>query len=61
VADNLAATRRLPSGGGSRVPQGDTEDLDASKRAGALRQQLAGRRKDAVTGGEEAADRRTPG
>jgi hypothetical protein len=24
-------------------------------------QQLAGRRKDAVTGGEEAADRRTPG
>jgi hypothetical protein len=50
-----------PSGCGSRVPQGGTEDLDEGKLSGALRQQLAGRRKDAVTGGEKAADRRTPG
>jgi hypothetical protein len=43
------------------VPQGGTEDLDGSQRSGALLQRLAGRRKDAVTGGEEATDRRTPG
>jgi hypothetical protein len=43
------------------VPQGGTEDLAGSTLAGAVLQQLAGRRKDAVTGGEEATDRRTPG
>jgi hypothetical protein len=43
------------------VPQGGTEDLDGSTRCGAVLQRLAGRRKDAVTGGEKAADRRTPG
>jgi hypothetical protein len=41
------------------VPQGGTEDLAGSTLAGAVLQQLAGRRKDAVTGGEEATDRRT--
>jgi hypothetical protein len=51
----------MPSGCCSRVPQGGTEDLDGSKLAGAVLQQLAGRRKDAVTGGEEATDPRTPG
>ena len=43
------------------VPLGGTEDLAGSKLAGAVLQQLAGRRKDAATGGEEATDRRTPG
>jgi hypothetical protein len=43
------------------VPQSGTEDLDGSKRSGAVLQQMAGRLKDAVTGGEEATDRRTPG
>jgi hypothetical protein len=42
-------------------PAGRREDFDGSKRAGAVLQQLAGRRKDAVTGGEEATDGRTPG
>jgi hypothetical protein len=42
-----------------RGPQGGTEDLEGSKRSGAVLQQMAGRRKDAVTGGEEATDRRT--
>jgi hypothetical protein len=51
----------MPSGCCSRVPQGGTEDLDESKPSGAVLQQTAGRLKDAVTGGEEAADRRTPG
>jgi hypothetical protein len=41
------------------VPQGGTEDLAGSTRSGAVLQQLAGRRKDAVTGGEEATDRHT--
>jgi hypothetical protein len=41
------------------VPQGGTDDLEDSKRSGAVLQQLAGRRKDAVTGGAEATDRRT--
>ena len=41
------------------VPQGGTEDLAGSTRSGAVLQQLAGRRKDAVTGGQEATDRRT--
>ena len=44
-----------------RGPPGGTEDLAGSKLAGAVLQQLAGRRKDAATGGEEATDRRTPG
>jgi hypothetical protein len=44
-----------------RGPQGGTEDLAGSTRSGAVLQQMAGRRKDAVTGGQEAADRRTPG
>ncbi len=43
------------------VPQGGTEDLAGSTRSGAVLQQMAGRRKDAVTGGEEATDCRTPG
>ncbi len=43
------------------VLQGGTEDLAGSTRSGAVLQQLAGRRKDAATGGEEATDRRTPG
>jgi hypothetical protein len=43
------------------VPRGGTEDLDGSKLSGAVLQQLAGRRKDAVTGGEAATNRRTPG
>jgi hypothetical protein len=43
------------------VSQGGTEDLEGSKRSGAVLQQMAGRRKEAVTGGEEATDRRTPG
>jgi len=43
------------------VPQGGTEDLAESTRCGAVLQQLAGRRKDAVTGGQEATDRRPPG
>ena len=42
------------------VPQGGTEDLAGSKRAGAVLPQLAGSPKDAVTGGEEATDRHTP-
>jgi hypothetical protein len=42
------------------VPQGGTEDLDESHLAGAVLQQTAGKLKDAVTGGEEATDRRTP-
>jgi hypothetical protein len=44
-----------------QVPQGGTDDLDGSARAGAVLQQLAGGLKDAVTGGGEATDRRTPG
>ena len=44
----------MPSGCGSRVPKGGIDDLDESKLAGALRQQLACKLKDAVTGGEEA-------
>ena len=40
--------------------QGGTEDLDQSHLAGAVLQQAAGKLKDAVTGGEEATDRRTP-
>ena len=61
MADNLGrdapyAERQLFEG-----PQGGTEDLDESKRSGAVLQQMAGRLKDAVAGGEEAADRRTPG
>ena len=43
------------------VPQGGTEDLDESKLFGGVLQQMVGRLKDAVTGGEEATDRRTPG
>jgi hypothetical protein len=43
------------------VPQGGTEDLDGSTLCGAVLQQLAGSRKDAVIGGEEATDRRPPG
>jgi len=43
------------------VPQGGTEDLAGSTRSGAVLQQMAGRRKDAVTGGEEATDRPTLG
>jgi hypothetical protein len=43
------------------VPQGGTEDLDGSQLSGAVLQQVAGRRKDAVTGGEEVTDGRTPG
>jgi hypothetical protein len=35
------------------VPQDGTEDLDGNKRCGAVLQQLAGRRKDAVTSGEK--------
>jgi hypothetical protein len=42
------------------VPQGGTEDLEESKLSGAVLQQLAGRLKDAVTGGEEATNRRPP-
>jgi hypothetical protein len=42
-------------------PQGGADDLDGSKLAAAVLQQLAGRRKDAVTGGEEATDRGTSG
>jgi hypothetical protein len=43
------------------VPKGGTEDLAGSTRSGAVLQQMAGRLKDAVTGGEEATDGRTPG
>jgi hypothetical protein len=43
------------------IPQGGTQDLNGSKRAGAVLQQMAGRLKDAVTGGEAVADRRAPG
>ena len=43
------------------VSQGGTDDLEGSKRSGAVLQQMAGRCKDAVTAGEEATDRRTPG
>ena len=43
------------------VPQGGTDDLEESKGSAAVVEQMAGRRKDAVTGGEEGADRRTPG
>jgi hypothetical protein len=41
------------------VPQGGTEDLAGSTCSGAVLQQMAGRLKDAVTGGEEATDGRT--
>jgi hemoglobin len=41
-------------------PAGRTEDLEESKLSGAVLPQLAGRLKDAVTGGEEATDRHTP-
>ena len=61
MADHLG--RDAPDGERLRfeAPQGGTQDLDESKLAGPLRPQVAGRLKDAVTGGEEAADRRTPG
>jgi hypothetical protein len=42
------------------LPQGGTEDLDESHLSGAVLQQAAGKLKDAITGGEEATDRRTP-
>jgi hypothetical protein len=61
VAHNLGRdapyAERLPF----EVPQGGTEDLDESKRSAAALEQVAGGLKDVVTGGEEAADRRTPG
>ncbi|MFN2483521.1 MAG: hypothetical protein ABR509_01100 [Candidatus Limnocylindria bacterium] len=41
------------------VPRGGTEDLDATTMAPALLQQMAGKVKDVVTGGEEATERRT--
>ena len=41
------------------VPDGGTEDLDATTAAPALVQQMAGKVKDVITGGEEATDRRT--
>jgi hypothetical protein len=43
------------------VPQGGPQDLAGSTRCGAVSSSWPGRRKDAVTGGEEATDRRTPG
>ena len=43
------------------VPQGGTEDLDGSQLSGAVLLQMADRLKEAVTSGEEATDRRTPG
>jgi hypothetical protein len=43
------------------VPHGGTEDLDESAIGGAIAQQIAGKIKDAVTGGgDEATERRTP-
>jgi hypothetical protein len=41
------------------VPQGGTEDPDQSHLSGAVLQQAVGKLKDALTGGEEATDRRT--
>jgi hypothetical protein len=43
------------------LPQGGTEDLDESAIGEAITQQMAGKAKDAVGGGEEATDRRSPG
>ncbi len=39
------------------VPEGGTEDLDESTIGGAVVQQTAGKIKDALTGGQEAAER----
>jgi hypothetical protein len=41
------------------VPRAAPKTSLGARRSGAVLQQLAGRRKDAVTGGEEATDRRT--